>query len=239
MTWNIIQNSTTMNPTKYNENFYHCFQGSITPKGSTTMENVADTYDIGSSVTTWKTLYANSISVASTTTLLNSTYSYIFISSVEVTAATQRIEFSGLNGDVDKEYFAFMQVYLTGGGDFTYMCFNNQTTSGYYAVQLSAAISAPAILFQPSSRGIQIAESGRGNDLLKINIYSETGKQRGVLANNAVGGSVASILLSGRVNGSWTDTSSTITSITFFTSVGAGGRSFVSGTYIELYKRTP
>ena len=106
-----ILKSTTAYADDTNDNFYHLAQGTIEPKANTgTMGLTSSIYDLGASITAWKTLYCNNI-YANTSTLNDRIWKQIV--HVTVTSAANLITISGLNGDISNEYYIICNLYVT------------------------------------------------------------------------------------------------------------------------------
>jgi hypothetical protein len=122
-----------------NYNFYHVAQGSVLPRGGTSLVPTDSVYDIGSSTYPWDSVYVNSVHCSSTsytgTNLLWTKLTDVYFSTGNATTTTTphiRAEISGLNGDNHHE----LQIIARLNADTTQttmkMYFNGDSVSANY-----------------------------------------------------------------------------------------------------------
>jgi hypothetical protein len=98
----ILVNGNPTDASEVNNNFYHVAQGSRLPMGGVSLAATTLAYDLGTATAYWNNLFVNNIYANSITTA--NKILWTLVSEVTLTATASSIEFTGLNGDNDKEY---------------------------------------------------------------------------------------------------------------------------------------
>ena len=229
----ILQNSTTCDSTDVNNNFYHVAQGSRLPMGGNSLESTDSVYDLGSSTATWNNLFCENIYInGSITTAGEKLWSVI--AETTVTATASSVEFTGLNGDNDKEYkiLFFGNSLLVGG--WVYLHLNGDSTSNNYGQQrIAGADAAVSASRDTSITGWQI---GYGHSFSEIVFNAKTSILKMSILNLIAQVQSTTVNFIRQISGVWNDTTNTITSLKIVPDVGSGVY-LTPGTNIQLWKR--
>ena len=227
----------TITASEMNNNFYHCSQGDWLPMGGTDLNYTSGVYDLGSDTYKWDQVYLQNINISGD---LKNTWN--FLTSYEINAVntyTARIEFTGLNGDIDQIYLLKGNFVVTSTGDWCQMRINGDSSSSYG--------------FQRLLHYATTVDSGRNNNNSSFNLlyfsgetttvmnnyfeclfYVKTGIYR-MLMGSAIAGCTGKY--AGRctiIDNIWNNTNVTITSLVFDRS---GGTNFNTGTSIKIYRK--
>jgi len=210
MPFTIFTNDPTMTAfaNEAMNNWYWIADGTRLPRGGASLEPTDSVFDIGSSTHKFKNLYANNLTID---TAITSTS--LILKNAQMTFSTgttsSRFIIEGLNGD--NANYLFAGVFSFNGTATMHMHFNEDSATNYsyraLHVNRSGGYSAAETATSALS-GIYL-----GNDTFTAyqtiwgEIYTKTGNERIVKVNNAYGYSY--------LVGIWSNTSSTITSISF------------------------
>jgi len=172
MPFNIIYPLTSMDAEDVNQNFLHIGQGTIYPRdASSKMQTKNDTYNLGSSTTTWKNLNCYNIFFDSLTSTDHS-LPYVILN-YEVQTITTRIEISGLNGDSNDPYEIYIYFKMTTGSiEPICLYFNGDTTTSKVTQYL---YNVGINIFPGTDTGTNYNFICYGNGFLKARINSKTG----------------------------------------------------------------
>ena len=153
MTFRIFKNSTTADASDTNDNYYHIGQGSRLPMGGSSLNNTNGVYDLGSSSYRWGDIYASTISTES---LYSEGITWRFISKATVNTATTRLEITGINEVIDKEYlFVYMFITETSTSTQIGLFFSEQSGGSYYNNYINAnGATLTSDFTAPSADGI-------------------------------------------------------------------------------------
>jgi hypothetical protein len=227
--YTLLEKYHTGSATDLNNDFYHVGQGSLAPRGNTSLELTTGVYDLGSSAASWNNAYINTINLGSGT--VNRCMN--MIAEVTLTATASSIEFTGLNGETDVIYEVNCDMigYATGT---VYMYFNSDSTTNNYGDQIIIAentvISSGRDL---SSTGFYINNFGNLTTTSKYGktnliIYSNNNQKLGLInINRDIAGTFINKLI--KIGSVWNN-SATLTSMKF---TGY----FDPGTHIELWAK--
>jgi hypothetical protein len=231
MAFTILSNGDITDASQINDNFYHVAQGSRLPMGGVSLAATTLTYDLGTTTAYWNNLYCNTIYCNSITTANKSLWT--LVSEVTLTATASSIEFTGLNGDTDKEYKIFIVSNINNTlGAAGFLILNGDSTTNNYGYQNLAAVNTVV----SASRGT--SQSGFYFSDLKvafgiINLYAKTGLPRMSIMNNINDVQSTTIYSLNNISNVWNNTTSTVTTLKFYMS----SYYFLAGTHIELWKR--
>jgi hypothetical protein len=108
MSFFILQNSTTADASHVNADFLHIAQNNVLPKiASGNMASTNNSYNLGSTATTWKTLYCDNLYNNSITNLGNS---WALLGRVNLTTTATSIEFRDDTGGFN-DYDQYFLIY--------------------------------------------------------------------------------------------------------------------------------
>lgn len=107
MTFRIFQNSTTVDASDSNDNFYHIAQGSISPMDGTLLGNTTGVLDLGSSSYRWNNIYVNSI-VTSDLVTNDKTWETIYNDTLNSNSSSWQISIG--NTDLNLYLFGFIET---------------------------------------------------------------------------------------------------------------------------------
>ena len=130
-----VFSTTTGKAQEVLDNFYHIADGERLPQTITaigTLTAVGSTYDLGASSTQWSVTYADNINVSDSITTIDKTL-WELVTELTLSATTNRIEITGLNGDVDGNYLIRFSPII-GSGNLAvriFMVVNGDTGSNY------------------------------------------------------------------------------------------------------------
>ena len=136
MSFNIFVHSTASDATEVNDNFYHFAQEDLYPRGGVSLTTADATYNLGSSTAKWENLYFNNLYANSISSQEDSIWSLVVDQLFEGDAVgSGRIEITGLNGDVDKNYLIYINQLSSGTPIGTVQMYINQDSAANYSVQ--------------------------------------------------------------------------------------------------------
>jgi hypothetical protein len=214
MSLTTIQNSQSADNDVMNNNFYALAQGTIYPRGGTSLDPTTTTYSLGDSTHRWSKLYANSFMTDAppedSAGLKHFDYKVL---SQDIT--TTRIEISGINGDGIDQYLYNIFININAEAPSTwYFYFNGVSTTTEYRYSYMYD-SGGSLGFATGNSNLPILtlETTTSDTLTcfsYIKTHMKTGAVRRVFATY---GLLASDLRIYALSGLYTNTSSTITSI--------------------------
>ena len=218
------------------ENFLHVYQGNRLPMSATasgTLTASDGNLDLGSSTYRWRNLYCNNIIVASST--ITAPYMWTLKGEVTLSSTAASIEFAGLNGDNAEEYMLSIVYTYTPTAtaiNYTGIYYNGDSATNYYlnCVIDSGPMATAMSLFWLSGGGVGVTGQRTSNIILK----SKTGKPRVASFEHSIRGGI----ICGHC--SWSNTSSTLTSIKMLNIDATGSSyavSFPTGTTVKLWSR--
>jgi len=231
MSFTSFSNAQTLTASDMNDNFLFIADGNRLPytQGAAgTLTAVDDTYDLGGSTTAWHTVYCDNLNISGTISTTNkSMWSKIASTTLSATAAL--ITFSGLDGDLYKQFrIMFRGIWVAGSVD--KMTFNADSTGNY----TSNIFWASTTSFQDSvNQSLTAARFwGLNSFLANILIDTATGKGRRYIydATSVAAGAVTNISFGGGV---WYDAVNNITSIEF----SNGSTGYAAGTEVKIWGR--
>jgi hypothetical protein len=231
MPFTILANSTLSDAPTLNNNFYHAAQGTRLPRTGISLTETTGTYDLGNATYKWNSIYANKIYTDSITTSGNVFIKYL---EINLSASTNRIEITGLNGDVNN--FMNLKLHIIGtSGQIYYLHFNGDSGANY-SWQYAWVYGVNAVgQFLLSATGIILNKSviSTAAHFISDNwLCFRSGIQRtllGTFANDLATSSAYSV---GKSNGLWYNTTDTITSLVLDCGTTTG---FGIGTKIEFW----
>lgn len=251
MAWTTLVNSTTADAVEVNNNFYWISQGTRLPMSGTSLNPVDGTYDIGSSTYKWANAFFDDLTVNDDLVVggeISTTNKTIWQleSRVELSATSQRIEFSGLNGDDSIEYQIWIRAIHGYAQDSAtanigiFITFNGDSAANYGSHYISALGGAPGADRNTGQTYIEIGSTTWAatasaeiiSTFSKIDFFSKAGNIRLLNTYTLFGATNDSIYGQEIEHYVWDNTSDTITSIQF----NSDG-TFISGTTIEIWKR--
>lgn len=116
------------------DNFYHIDQGDRYPLEGAALTVVDDTYNIGASITVWKSVFCQNLNISDSIYSSEQTV-WRVLTDFEIATSVERTEVAGLNGDVDKEYriiFSSRRAQAFGVETwFHRMAINTDSTTSY------------------------------------------------------------------------------------------------------------
>jgi len=126
MAFTIFSNSTTADANEVMGNFALIAKGDRLPRGGANLDPTTSVYNIGSSTYKWNYIYCDNLNFTGTIT---TDQTWTLISSQTITAPSTRIEFTGLNGDVDKMY----KLIMTNPNVYIYITMNGVSAASSYS----------------------------------------------------------------------------------------------------------
>lgn len=242
MAFTSFVNSTTTDADDMNENFYFVAQGdrqpfTLTAAGSLTA--VDATYDLGTSATTWKTVYAQNLNLVSVTSANQALWFLLSETTLADTAAS--IEVTGLNGDVDVEFMILFRgiSHATNSAATPRMILEGDsgTTYGWQLVDgaagvVSASRATSITSWEYGTVGVPTT-TVIGMGFNKSILYAKTGNERTMLnmeLRSARGAFVSAVTNRAMI---WNNTASTITTIKIFSSTN----NFGTNTNLQIWAR--
>jgi hypothetical protein len=218
MSFHEIVNSTATIPYDINDNFLYVAQGSITPKTGAMLEETTSTINIGSSTNRWNKGYFSG-DIFSNVATIAANKTFLEVTSIELSAATSKIDITGLNGDTDCNYFivaSFMKP--SNGGEYVRLWVNGDSNASNYFSKSFQYVNpfGPMILdWNFAMTGIL---NGPGEpDTAFINLTAKTGTPRAMSTKHT------DIRYFSECLAIYGDTTTTITSIIFEPSTGTFG----------------
>lgn len=210
------------------DNFLHIYQGNRLPLSATasgTLTASDGNLDLGSDTYRWKNLYCNNIVVASST--VTAPYMWSLKSQVILSSTAASIELTGLNGDSVEEFKIETTSY--GISASSEMIFNGDSSSSYYVIFTSfesGLVTPVANTAASIEMGTPATSHARGV------LSTKTGKPRIVKFSRYR--PITGWASTGHA--SWSNTSSTLTTIKFYPDPGIGGY-FQPGYTVKLWSR--
>ena len=234
-----VETGNTMTSAEMNANFQWIGQGDKIPMGGQDLAHTNGAYDLGSDVYRWNKLYCNDIpSVTSINTVWQR------IATVNITATTSAISFTGLNGDTDIEYRLIYRTLsqFTGTTIFTYYLYFNIGLGSYgsqfFLSELGGTTarrtSGSDALFLGSAKGSAAGTAGTQIIFGETLIYAKTGYERIISSRISTKNELTTVGRIYKLGGLWGDTTDTITAI-HMARVAPGA--YEPGSFAELYKR--
>jgi hypothetical protein len=164
--------------------------------------------------------------------------SWRLIYETDVTSATQTVNISNLNGDVDIQYQIRCRFVAGAVSSNFWLRPNGDATAAKYGIQDMYGSSTGAANASQTTSGLGF-EMGAGGTPGHINsysgdLYAKSGTQRQLLAIFGTGSAGTTIDYVRTVAGVWNDTSSNITSLSIYSSVANG---IGAGSHIEIWAR--
>jgi hypothetical protein len=174
-----VEQYNTMSSSEMNANFQYIGSGTKLPAQNQDLENTNGSLNLGSNTYRWNTLYADNIS-GSTGADTSISNTWTRIETIQVTAATSSIEFSGLNGDTDIMYKIFARsVGNTTATVIFIMNFNNDSSSNYGYHQIEGSGSSSSSIRIQNQDYIYFGDSSDNTlSMQEITIYAKTGYER-------------------------------------------------------------
>lgn len=231
MSFYIFTSGTTAYANEVMDNFYHVADGDRLPLGGQSLTSTDSAYDIGSSSTTWSNAFINTINCTNLeiTGSVTSTKTWNIMAYSELDDTATAIEFTGLSGDIDKEYFIQMNVYPTESiTTYTYVIFNGDSATNYCIQTNIHRLTLTSIRLVNSNLNSYSVPS-----FFNVNVYARSGGVRGVLANRTMPTSGNPEVYTIFYGGVWNNTDDEITSIKFYINTG----SFGTNTSIYLWAK--
>lgn len=238
MSFYIFANGNTASAYEMTENFKWGGAGDRLPRGGVSLTATNAVYNIGASTATWDDVFCDYLEIA------NSVYGsynlWVFLDEVTLSATASSIEFTGLNGDSQTEYM--IHIYYTKNTQSSlHMIFNGDSAANYGGQRLDfyAVNSITADRTQGATEIIichDIYLSTGANDFSTIKIFSKTNTER-ISIIKEHNSFHPTGLFGGRGFFSscvWDDTTSTITSIKFYSTETNG---METGTTIKIWGR--
>lgn len=238
MSFTIFANGNTASADEMTANFRWGGAGHRLPRDGVSLTAIDATYNIGASTATWDDVYCNYLEIA------NSVYGsynlWVLLDEVTLSAAASSIEFTGLNGDTQTEYMIHV-YYIENTQSSLYMIFNGDSAANYGGQRLSfydsnstSADKTQAATEIISCQQTRYRTTTAINCFSKIFVSAKTDVERVVNINEL--NSFVSPGVSRGFNSSWiwNDTSSTITSIKFYSTEADG---METGTTIKIWGR--
>jgi len=236
-----LVNSTLALDQEMNYNFYHVAQGSVLPRGGTSLVPTDSVYNVGSSTYPWDSVYVNSVHCNSITSytgtnLLWTKLTEIYFSTGNATTTGIRASISGLNGD----NYCELQIIARLNADTTQtamrMYFNGDSDSAkYFCCQLQNSISA---MYGTVPSEVPIMCNVNVSDLTNPSSYcvsfwnTKTGTYRRgnvIQLMNAHGGNIVPRAIIGHTV--YKNSATTITSLIFAAST------ICAGSYVGIWAR--
>jgi len=177
MAFTHFTNGTLANADEVNNNFYYIAQGDRLPIATATMGYTDGAFNIGATATTWANLYADNIYCTNlniTGSVSSSSVRNILMSLSE--SAGTSFEFTGLQGDTEKEYYLYCGFKCAASGATLSINFNGISGTSYYH-QYNGGIQSGV------SSCTLIVNSGSQTASIFCNIYANSGNNRLILAN--------------------------------------------------------
>jgi hypothetical protein len=215
-------------------NFYFVSTDHLLPRGGLQLLPTTSVYNLGDDINKWDTVHLKNYNEINSATMAGGNFIQL-IDETNISTATTRIEFTGLNGDSSEYYIIHISAKsAVTSSAFLYLNGDSNTTN--YGYQYLQGVASSEIAGRDSSNsGMNIGQIKYGTtttDKLKTYgiIYTKTGLERlGVIKWQTSGGKyVYSNYLYSCV---WNNTSDTITSIILENNVGTWG----TNTNIQLW----
>lgn len=131
MTFHYFQYNKKIDAEDMNDNFLHIGQGDRLPMGATSLDNTTSVFNLGSATYVWDNLYCDTLYVYSS--MSSNGQLWQIESKIVLSATATSIEFTGLNGDNEKEYKIIGR--FLGYSNTSFDLFLNSYSSGSYGWQ--------------------------------------------------------------------------------------------------------
>jgi len=234
----IFKTGQVIDPNEMNDNFTHVAVGP--PRAGVSLTATTGVYDVGSPAYPWKSFdYDNARITDSIDNCMEVVASY-YIDSVNT--ATARIDFSGLNGDTDELYEIEVNINCTNIGAAFFIQVSYDSSPSYFSLGMYAETAAAISITQAFSQGFIIGANAintptntsvsNGYAIL----YAKTGRRRllnGFFGRNNDKNFAGALEKRYEL---WSNTASTLTSLTFLASTTTA--LFLTGSSITIYRRT-
>jgi len=242
MAFTIFAAHTMSDANELVDNFYYCFKSDRLPRENANLETTTGSLDIGSATYRWNNIYCTTLNVSGN---LNTNSLWNLEGRIEITSTSSSITISGLNGDIQKKYYidilfkdisasTTLNLFLSGDSSASY---------GYQkiSVQNTTRTSTRDVseTYITACNSTRIATTTATRNFSRILIYAETGFERTAMINelNSYENRTTGAPYLNCFNFSnyvWSNTSSTITSLVFESSVA---NQIGTGTVILLWSK--
>lgn len=241
MSFRIIVNSSTADPSDVNSNFYHIMQGSLIPHGGDTLTSTTELYDLGNTNYRWNDLYINNIYASIT---FSGETTWKIVTEVYISVAAASVDISGVSGTTMDEYLLLIMGVSETDDTFTsvYIGFNGASSNGYSyfaSIPQNDTILSESLQAQDRVKIGNMKFKGVGMDaatsLIQVNFNTKNiGHNARPILSQSMGGVSGTAITEFRFGvGTWNDANTTITTINLMVN-----NNFNVGTHIQLWGKT-
>jgi hypothetical protein len=232
MTYHYLTNSTTASAADMVDNYEHIGVGDCLPLGGTMLSETTGVYDLGSDSYRWNNLFCQNLNIYGSITGVGNLW--VLESEITITQTTASIEFSGLDGDLAKEYLIISQIMTDDNLGSMQILFNQDSGTNYGEHYLHSKLVHGRT---QNNVGYNIfsyyTSSSLGFSRMIISSESRVCRTMISITDNECNGGESIWWLRWSF-GIWNNTSDTLTSIKILSYLGAN---FATNTNISLWKR--